>query len=360
MGGREAIRGFSIQTLVCLLDTLHSTNFNWVAVTIEPDSANDKVDIAWELSDGKLRVQQVKSSQNQITLADATSWCAELKASGPADSYQLILAGPIAASVIKNSPFDGVEVPVPFSLDTLALTDQAITKIDRYLMVKGIAPLSLPIRESLVYIISARLLEGAVQGKKLSREEFDGWMLYWITSAYPEAIQNRLSANCSSLWSSIELVSPTELSKRAFEIIAPITIVNGGLMTTVVEWFLLRISSDRLEMRYRPSAVLIDDATDIKMRKSKARPFGEFAVSPQTAVYKSLLFVPIDKSGYNISEWPHGNYHLQMYVKYLGVDAPQSVKEATVNIGANECAVLGTTNTMHISLSNLESYLDNF
>lgn len=46
MGGREAIRGFAVQTLICLLDSLWA-NGQWTAVTLEPDSDNDKVDILW-------------------------------------------------------------------------------------------------------------------------------------------------------------------------------------------------------------------------------------------------------------------------------------------------------------------------
>lgn len=358
MGGREAIRGFSVQTLVCLLDSMQAENNDWIAVTIEPDSDNDKVDILWEFPGAKRRVQQVKSSQNQIGRADVSSWCAELKASGKADSYQLILAGPIAAAVLQDAPFDGVEVPVPSSLDTLALIDQAITKIDRYLLEKGIKPLSLPIRESLIYIISARLLDGAVRGKRLLRDEFDGWILYWITAAYPEAIEQRLAANCNSLWNTIELTSPKEISRRAFELIIPITIVNGGLTTAVVEWFLLRVSSQDYEMRYRPVSILTNDNIDIKIRRATARPFGEFAISPQSAVYNSLLFTPIDRPGYKINEWPHGEYNIEMHVKYAGLNVLQSLKKTKITIGIPETAVLGTMNTRQLSISSLDSYLD--
>lgn len=358
MGGREAIRGFSIQTLVCLLDSLQTQNSHWIAVTIEPDSENDKVDILWEFSEGFRRVQQVKSSQNQIGRADVSTWCSELKASGKADSYQLILAGPIAASVLQDAPFDGVEVPIPSSLDTLALIDQAITKVDRYLLGKRINSLPLAIRESLIHIISSRLLEGAVHGKRLTREEFDGWILYWITTAYPEAIEQRLTANCESLWSTIEFVSPNELSKRAFELIIPITMINGGLTTAVVEWFLLRVSSLNHEMRYRPISILTSDSTDVKVRRLTARPFGEFAIAPQSAVCNNLLFVHIDRAGYQTGQWPEGEYDIEMYVKYAGLNALQSLKKAAISIGTTQTSVLGTTTTVHMTLSSLEDYLE--
>lgn len=358
MGGREAIRGFSVQTLVCLLDSLQPSNDDWTSVTIEPDSDNDKVDILWEFSDGARRFQQIKSSKNQIGRADVVAWCSELKASGEADSYQLMLAGPIAAAVLQDAPFDGVEVPVPASLDTLALIDQAITKVDRYLAGKAIAPLSLPIRESLVYIVAARLLDGSVRGQKLMREEFDGWLLYWIAVAYPEAIEQRISTNCSVLWNSIELASPKEISRRAFELILPLTVVNGGMTTAVVEWFLLCVSSNGREMRYRPVSILPELNSDLTARRSGAKPFGDFAISPQTAIYNSLLFVPVDRVGYQISEWPHELHHVELYIKYAGQAVPHSVKKAEITVSMDDSAVLGTMNTKHISISNLDSYLD--
>lgn len=356
MGGREAIRGFAVQTLLCLLDSLQLTNDGWTFVTIEPDSSNDKVDILWEFSGGSRRFQQVKSSQNQIGRAEVVSWCSQLKASGKADSYQLMLAGPIAAAVIQEAPFDGVEVPLPASLDTLALIDQAITKFDRYLTGKAISPLPLAIRESLVYLVAARLLEGSVHGKKLSREEFDGWLLYWITVAYPEAIEQRLSANCSVLWSSIELVSPIELSNRAFELVIPITIINGGLTIAVIEWFLLCVSSKGREMRYRPMSILPEFSHEA--RRCGARPFGDFAVSPQTSVCKTLMFTPVEKEGYEVSEWPRGACDVELYVKYSSQIVPQSVKKVTISISIEDCAVLGTANTVHKTITSLDGYLD--
>jgi len=358
VGGREAIRGFSIQTLICLLDSLQPENETWVAVTIEPDSFNDKADILWEFPGGRHRLQQVKSSKNQIGLAEVVSWCKELKASGKADSYQLMLAGPIAASVLDGAPFSGVDVPLPASLDTLALIDQAITKLDRYLIGKVIAPLPVAIRESLIYLVAARLLEGSVYGKRLIRDEFDGWLLHWIAVAYPEAVEQRLSADCSVLWSSLEVSSPAEISRRAFEVVLPLTIVNGGASTAVVEWFLLRVSSQGREMRYRPVAVMPEISSGALNRRMAATPFGEFAICPQSAVRCELMFTPIERLGYVVDEWPHGWHELELFVKYSGQSVPRSVKKVSILIAVDESSVLGTATTRSISISDLESFLD--
>lgn len=357
MGGREAIRGFAIQTLLCILDSLHPKFDEWQAVTIEPDSANDKVDILWEFPNSRC-AQQVKSSKNQIGRFEVAGWCKDLKNSGAADRYMLMLAGPIAAAVLDDAPFDGVEVPVPASLDTLALIDQAITKLDRYLSAKGIAPLPLPIRESLINIVATQLLDGAIRGQRITRDEFDGWLLRWITTAYPEAIESRLSANCEVLWNSVELIGPQCISSSAFELILPLTVVNGGISTAVVEWFLVRVSAEGREMMYRPVAMAPEDSGDLSSRRRAFRPFGEFAVSPQTAAQVSLVFAPINKSGYAIDRWAVGSHSLDLMVKYAAIPEPRSIKKVSILVTLDYFIVLGSSKSKHIAISTLDSYLD--
>lgn len=360
MGGREAIRGFSIQTLICLLDSLDSKNDDWEAVTIEPDSFNDKVDILWEFPDSRRSLQQVKSSQNQIGLANVIAWCDELKSSGKADSYQLMLAGPIAASVLSEAPFNGVDVPLPVSLDTLALIEQAITKLDRYLASRGISLLPVEVREDLIYLISARLLEGAIHGVRLVRDHFDGWILQSITAAYPKAIEQRLSVECGVLWSSLEFFSPVGISKRAFEILLPLTIVNGGTSVAVVEWFMIKVSAQGRVMLYRPVSVAPEVSAGSLTRRMAGTPFGEFAICPHSAIRCDLMFAPIDRAGYAVDEWPHGRHELELFVKYSGQSMPRSVKKVLIEISIDESSVLGTDGVRHISISNLESFLDAF
>ena len=316
MGGREAIRGFAVQTLICLLDSLW-TSLAWSAVTLEPDSDNDKVDIFWEFSDGSTCAQQVKSSKNQIGKGDVVAWCKELKESHAAGKYQLLLAGPIAAAVLDDAPFDGVEVPTPTSMDTLALLDQAITKVDRYLSAQSIDPLPLTLRESLLYEIVARMLQAAIHGRRMERDEFDGWLLSGITAAYPHAVSQRLTSNCAVLWSVLDLAGPVMVSDRAFELVLPLTVVNGGASTAVVEMFLLRIWSTTREMRYRPERVIPDMPGEAyATRRRLGRLFGDFAIPPQSSVQQSILFVPVQWPGYEANEWPLGDYEVELFVKY--------------------------------------------
>lgn len=358
MGGREAIRGFAVQTLICLLDSLW-VDSTWTAVTLEPDSDNDKVDIHWEYADGSTCVQQVKSSKNQISKGQVEAWCKELKDSGPATKYQLMLAGPIAAAVLADSPFDSVEVPTPTSIDTLALLDQVITKVDRYLTAKSVDPLPLPLRESLVYELVSRMLEASIRGKPMSREEFDGWLLKGITASYPQAVSQRLATNCAVLWSTVEIAGPRLVSDRAFELVLPLTVVNGGAFTAVVEMFLLRVSLRTREMRYRPDRIIPEALEETYIsRRRQGRSFGDFAIAPQSSVHQSILFVPIHRDGYESGEWPHGDYQLELFVKYAAQPALCSVKKATITIGMDEFSVLGSSETRCISVSNLDKYLN--
>jgi hypothetical protein len=358
MGGREAIRGFAVQTIICLLDSLSSDD-KWIAVTLEPDSVNDKVDIRWEFANGSTCAQQVKSSINQISKGQVERWCSELKKSGIASKYQLILAGPIAASVLKDSPFDGVHVPTPTSVDTLALLDQAITKVDRYLTAKSIDPLPLALRESLIHELIARMTQAAIQGKRMVRDEFDGWVLSTITASYPEAVNQRLIANCAVLWSGIEFAAPPDASAKAFELILPLTVVNGGSSTAIVEMFLLRIWSDEQEMRYRPELVIpIEPSEKHITRRLLGRPFGDFAISPQSSMQQSVLFVPVQRVGYETGSWNKGVYQIELFVKYASQAVLNSVKRASITVRMDEFSVFTSGVSRSISVSNLDVYLN--
>lgn len=357
MGGREAIRGFAVQTLVCLFDSLSSKD-EWTSVTLEPDSVNDKVDVYWEFADGSTCAQQVKSSINPIGKSQVSRWCSELKASGRAGKYQLILAGPIAQGALAKSSFDGVDVPTPTSVDTLALVDQAITKVDRYLTSKSIDPVPLPLRESLIYELVARMTQAATYGKKMSRAEFDGWVLSTITASYPEAVNQRLTANCAVLWSTLEFAAPPDASTKSFELILPITVVNGGVSTAIVEMFILRISLGKLEMRYRPELVVPKEPSqDHITRRRDGQPFGDFAVPPQSSIQQSVLFVPVHRVGYESGEWTPADYDIELLVKYASQAGLGSVKKATISVTLDEFSAFANGRSRSVSVSNLDECL---
>ncbi len=93
MSGQTGARGYLLQALICVLDCIDHDD-KWSNVTIEPNDDSDKVDILWGYDDRR-KVVQVKSSQNQIDLASAKQWAAELEAATIADEYELRLIGAV-------------------------------------------------------------------------------------------------------------------------------------------------------------------------------------------------------------------------------------------------------------------------
>jgi hypothetical protein len=108
MGGQEGSRGYLIQTIVCLLESLRDPS--WDSVSLEPDEPSQKVDMLWT-STALRKAVQVKSSINQIGKADAVAWASELKSRTTADTFELILVGPCSQSVAEMADQDGVSIP---------------------------------------------------------------------------------------------------------------------------------------------------------------------------------------------------------------------------------------------------------
>ncbi len=352
MGGREAIRGFSIQTLSVVLDAFKPENGEWVAVTIEPDSENDKVDILWEFPNFFKRAQQIKSSQNQIGKADVESWCRTLKESRSADLYELVLAGPVGSAVIKEAPFDGVSVPTPLAIDTLSLIEQAITKLDRYLGRRGIEAIPLIIRESLVILVAGNLTAGAISGRKLTRLEFDGFLQRWVAAAYPEAIRTRLSANCEVLWSQLTLHRQRAAAESAYALVLPLTVVNGGPTVAIVEWFYLAVSCDQREMRYVPAEYLAFTSETIP--PTSGPRFSPFAVLPNDAWEKQVVFLPQGKPGFFTDRWPYTLHKLSLYAKFAGVP-PRLVATHEFTVTA-ENGSIPCGGALHYNLVTIDPY----
>jgi hypothetical protein len=349
MGGREAIRGFAIQTLVCILDSLRDGR-DWSDVTIEPDSGNEKVDVIWTNADGSRLAQQVKSSKNQISKASVVLWCSELKQSQSANKYQLILSGPVAATVLLEQPFDDVEVPTPASFDALALIDQAMTGLDRFLDRNGIGTLPLALRESIVHELSGKLLIGSIHGKTMGRSDFEGWLFKCVLDSYPQAISQRLSENCVVLWNFVELSGEVG-EERSFEMAIPLTVVNGGAFTAVIEGFLLRVRSPSSEMRYVSSCV-IDSAQNRNYmeRRLESVPFGDIAVLPNSSSAVYLVFSSLRSMHSDGWRWSPGNYKFELLVKYSTSALPVLVRVADVAISHEEFSVFQSGATKCVSL----------
>ena len=89
MSGQTGGRGYLVQALVAVLDALKRDD--WALVEIEPNHADEKVDIRWSDGDTIVRVTQVKSSERAIQRADAIRWLSDLINGTPdADEYDCI------------------------------------------------------------------------------------------------------------------------------------------------------------------------------------------------------------------------------------------------------------------------------
>lgn len=78
MGGQAGVRGYLIQALIAVLNSLNKKD-KWISVSVEPNDESEKVDICWKYEDSKVKVVQVKSTENSFSYAHAKSGLRNLK-----------------------------------------------------------------------------------------------------------------------------------------------------------------------------------------------------------------------------------------------------------------------------------------
>lgn len=197
MGGNAGIRGYLIQTIICVLDTLESDNL-WTSVTLEPLDESEKVDIRWKYSDGTIKLCQVKSSQNIIRLNDAKKWSNDLTTNSPnIEEYELIVVGHPEEKLLKSDSIDNVKISKVQSLDTDHLIDIASTKIDAYYEKHGKPKMSSKVREILVKTLTMHFGTNSITGKEVTREDFDNQLLDWISAIEKQIESNPFAALAS-------------------------------------------------------------------------------------------------------------------------------------------------------------------
>jgi hypothetical protein len=182
MSGRAGLRGYLIQAIICLLNSVESDD-EWLALSLEPDLGSDKVDIARFYSGGQMRVTQVKSSQNQIGRKQVIRWAAELEQSVEAIDYELILIGPCSQSVATIKAVGKVRVPTPKTIAVDSLLAEAAHEFDKYLEKSGIPRVVATGRELLVRALVTEMEAFSTSGKPMTREEFNNLLRTWISKA---------------------------------------------------------------------------------------------------------------------------------------------------------------------------------
>jgi hypothetical protein len=169
MSGQSGIRGYLIQTIITILNSL--ADEEWASISVEPNIGKDKVDILWNYA-ARVKVSQVKSSQNQITLGMTKKWCQELEDSISADEYELLLIGPIGADITQNEKIGKVVVPTPQVLNIKSLINQASNELDKFLERSSVSKIPVFARELMIESLVTKFTEFSTEGKKITKKDF--------------------------------------------------------------------------------------------------------------------------------------------------------------------------------------------
>lgn len=185
MGAKESIRGYLVQTLCCLLESIRSDN-EWLSVTLEPELDDEKIDILWRYA-GHDKLVQVKSSQNPIRESDVVKYARQLIGRYPSAQCELKLFGP-CATVSISRVVHGVTVAPPQPLHLEGMVEQAAQRLDAYFEIQQIATVPPLVREQMVLALAAKLEIFSASGRTISREELNGLLSAWALDFYPRVI----------------------------------------------------------------------------------------------------------------------------------------------------------------------------
>lgn len=322
MGGQVAIRGFLLQTIVCILDSFDVENI-WTELSLEPNLPSEKVDILF-ITEKEQNAIQVKSSQNQISKALVSEWTEELKQYLHADNYTLILIGPVSKSVIDEKEINGVKVPTPKVLDMIALIEQAAHKLDKYLQSRGFLPIPAFIREEFISVLISKFALFSTAGTKINRSDFDQQIQTWVIEIYPKAIMTSFNMQCSLLVDSVTLLS----GSPEIPFILPCVFLNDGNRTSVIEWVVVKVTGNNITKLYTPITIVdyekfLQGKRNVHAENIKSQ-FSEFAVMSKQMKEMAIVFTQEpDHMNYKPSNWTAGSYEFDIFIKYQDASIPK-------------------------------------
>jgi len=182
MNGQYSIRGYLIQALVAVLDSLNE-NDNWASVCVEPNDESEKVDIRWYYDDGRKKVTQVKSTINQFTSSMANKWAKELE-DGTLDAfeYELYLVGRLNDKLFtqKDKLIGKVKIKIADgNIDNL--NAQILNKVDKFFYNNGKNQINTKIRELLSLSLNQKFIENSAFGKQSTKLEFTQDLLDYLS-----------------------------------------------------------------------------------------------------------------------------------------------------------------------------------
>jgi hypothetical protein len=173
MSGKAGSRGYLIQSMITVLNSLADSE--WESICIEPNDEAEKVDVKWTYSN-KVKVTQIKSSQNQITKGMAEGWCEELKAAKSDATiptiFELILIGPINYDLSLVKDLEDVQIPTPQPLNINSLIDLSSNALDKFLESNSVTKLPPYAREVVIESLISKYSGLSTNGSELLRSDF--------------------------------------------------------------------------------------------------------------------------------------------------------------------------------------------
>lgn len=188
MGGQASLRGYLVQTIIAILESLDKKD--WKSVCIEPNDEHEKVDIKWIYEDHSKSVFQVKSSQNAFSLNDAKKWVQELKSSATdAKSHTLFLVGRLSDNLYnKIQTFDITIAHKDLNMDSLMA--EMLMLIEKFYSQRGKSKITYEVREILSNSLITTFYKSSIVGKIIERQDFDNLLLQQISDIEKMASQN--------------------------------------------------------------------------------------------------------------------------------------------------------------------------
>jgi len=308
MSGQESIRGYIIQTIIAILESLQN---DWKSICIEPDTKNDKVDIVWIDANSKEKIYQVKSSINDFGKSEILNYLLDLyNENSSALSFNVVLVGNSTSMTKKyfNNFWSIEEVDLDekfkslfsikdkikvdfYSLDILTIKGAIISLIDRFLSLNEIN-VDYFTKELIYGGLVSQFMFFSTSGKKVSRSHFENELLGWIKHNYAKHI----SKSNSELLLSFYLTGCSEFKESISFINLP-SIEDLDFITTE--------KNDLIELYHKTLELEVKIEPKEKIENINS-PFGELIkLSPLGGLNKSFppyKNEPVVISDYEIDE----------------------------------------------------------
>lgn len=180
-GGRAAVRGFVVQALIALLDSLQDED--WDHVGVEPAGTDEVVDLRWRRAGTTLRVVQVKSAQRPAKVAQIRDAARRL-AGVDAVRREIVVCGRAPAAATSIAAGMGVGLRVEPG-DVGILLDAAAFRLNTFAERAGVARRPASGRSSVLEVVGT-LLARSIEGLEWTRSEFEQLLLSATCAPYAD------------------------------------------------------------------------------------------------------------------------------------------------------------------------------